>query len=155
MPVSRMLPTLEERHAARVRSRPVSPASAHPRRVPDERRPWAMRHPRATLAIFLALVGFAGWLPPNDAHGATPTRCGVAEDAPGWSWSECGNGARGVILKGAPRHCSGRSYAPGCTTVVDAARYCRLRLRNRIDLKRTPHLKGDGYAMRYGCLGRA
>lgn len=107
-------------------------------RVPIRRRWFVLA------ALFLAL-GFAGVY--AQASHASP----CYEDMPCFVWSQDGNGQRGVILRSAPAHCTWEARQDGCITVVSVRRYCRLRRAHRIDLARTAHLKGDGYARDHGC----
>jgi hypothetical protein len=61
------------------------------------------------------------------------------EDEPCFDWTAMGNGKRGIVL------------VTGRRIVVGTCRYQRLYNAGRINLKRTPWIKGDGWAIRYGC----
>jgi hypothetical protein len=85
-------------------------------------------------------VAMFAFPPASDA--ATPTNCSALEDERGWSWSECGNLYRGVVLR------------TGDTAMVDAALYCHARRARLIDLRKTAHVKGDRIARDKGCSAR-
>jgi hypothetical protein len=61
------------------------------------------------------------------------------EDSSCWTWSTMGNHKRGITL------------TDGTHVVVGPCAFRRSDARGVIDWERSPRLRGDGYARRYGC----
>lgn len=95
----------------------------------------------ATCAVLFSLFAAAAHA---DHASSAPVKAAAPvvdchEDEPCFNWADMGNGARGVVLKG--HHHT--------VTVVNVCDYAYLRSVGAIDRKRTPSLKGDGYARDY------
>jgi hypothetical protein len=104
-----------------------------------------MREAFAAIGIALALcMGLASLA---HASARPPVRC--MEDQPCWQWSTMGNLDRGVYVR---TEDTGRPVRR--IVVVDPCTFAWLSFHGRIDWRRTRHLRGDGFARRYGCNPR-
>lgn len=88
----------------------------------------------AALALMFAAADRLG-----DSFRATAAiRC--TEDMPCWSWSTMGNHRRGIVSKFGNRR------------VVAPCQFARLAREGMIDWKSSGRMRGDGWAMRHGCI---
>ena len=95
----------------------------------------------AAVAVLACEAAASPYVPvdsPTTGRTAPETRC--LEDEPCWRWSTMGNRKRGII-----------SVRSGRRVIVGPCRFARMRMRGAIDWRRTPHIRGDLYAIRYGC----
>lgn len=90
---------------------------------------------RCAMAVLVSLILACAGMTAGVAHAA-PT---CMEDMPCWTWSTMGNHDRGVTLRN------------GTRVVVGPCAYARARHAHTIDMKRTPKLRGDAWAMAHGC----
>lgn len=92
--------------------------------------------------VTLGLVACAAFASPPGTRTAHVRAC--AEDDACWVWSRMGNRQRGVYVarKHGVRH-----------VVVGPCRFAHLAKRGKLD-STTPHLRGDAWAIRHGCVPR-
>lgn len=86
-------------------------------------------------------------VPQAPAKGKTVVADVCYEDEPCWTWSTMGNLQRGVVLN-TPRGERKRR------AILDPCGFAYYDHMGWIDWKRTPRLRGDGFARRNGCNPR-
>jgi hypothetical protein len=115
-----------------------------------------MTHRTFTLRLSL-IAALAATLIVGMATYAAPAMAAPAceEDEPCFVWSKMGNLNRGVVVRKSERKrqdCE-RTFKRGAiqVCVTDPCGFAYMWHRGIIDLKRTPRLRGDVWAMMHGC----
>lgn len=100
-----------------------------------------MRNAFAAIGLAMAItMGLASL-----AHAAPTTATRCMEDQPCFTWSTMGNLDRGVYVR------TEGGQRVRRRVVVDPCTFAWLSFNGRIDWRRTPHLRGDGFARKHGC----